>query len=35
MTEIDRNLDHIEFETRSGRLEVSGDCDIYTMDFQP
>ena len=33
MTEIDRGLDHITFETRSGRLEVWGDCDIYTMDF--
>ncbi len=33
MTEIDRDLDHIAFETRSGRLEIWGDCDIYTMDF--
>ena len=33
MTEIDRDLDNIEFETRSGRLEVWGDCDIYTMGF--
>ena len=32
MTEIDRGLDHIAFETRSGRLEVWGDCDIYTMN---
>ena len=31
MTEIDRDLDHIAFETRSSRLEVWGDCDIYTM----
>ena len=33
MTEIDRDLDYIEFETRSGCLEVWGDYDIYTMDF--
>ena len=32
MAEIDRGLDYIEFETRSGRLEVWGDCDIYTMN---
>lgn len=33
MTEIDRDLDYIEFETRSGCLGVWGDYDIYTMDF--
>ena len=33
MTEIDRDLDHITFETRSGCLDAWGDCDIYTMDF--
>ena len=33
MGEINRDLDYIEFETRSGPLEVWGDCDIYTMDF--
>ena len=33
MMEIDRDLDFIEFETRSGRLEIWGDYDIYTMGF--
>ena len=33
MGEINRDLDYIEFETRSGPLGVWGDCDIYTMDF--
>ena len=33
MTEINRDLDHITFETRSGCLDAWGDCDIYTMDF--